>query len=156
LEVLVLAFSITPNSALLLSCALIISVIDIRQHRIPDLLLAIASFFSITLALIFDRPGILFRFLLSGGTFLAFTLFSRYIKTDFGFGDVKFISVAAFNLGLFDAWVMLTIGCILGICFALARKILKKAENIRANRIPFAPFLCLGILASLFAKPPIL
>jgi leader peptidase (prepilin peptidase) / N-methyltransferase len=152
----VLLFFPTPNSLSFLLFAILISIVDLRSYRIPDTLLAIAAFVSILLACIFDRSNVLYRFLLSGGSFLLLYLFSLVVTSGLGFGDVKFISIAAFNLGIFDAWVMLTVACLLGIGFGLLRRLIGKNDPARKNKIPFAPFLCLGILASLFANPPIL
>lgn len=146
-----LSFQPSVNSIVMLISTILLSVIDIRERRIPDSILSVVAFVSIVLALVFDRGGLLHRFILSSGAFLAMYLLSVVTKNGLGFGDVKLISVASFNLGLFDTWIMLTVACLSGIAFVSGLRIFKGKTG---TKIPFAPFLCLGAFISLFANLP--
>ncbi len=144
--------------ALSLCAGILLSAMDIRFRRIPDVILAIWALASIIIAALLFPGGILARFLCSGISFLAMALFQAWKKNGLGFGDVKFIAVAAFNLGPFHTWLMLICAALLALLYYVLFYLLYLFIGrrlgwtaLRQKRIPFAPFLSLGIFLTLFA-----
>jgi prepilin signal peptidase PulO-like enzyme (type II secretory pathway) len=131
----------------ILYCALAIpaSVIDSRTKKIPDTLTytgAIALFFFI---LIFDfsaLPNRSLAALLCVALFLALHIFSKGL----GLGDVKFIALTGLLCGV--------TGSILALCVASASALLVwavlalRGKAGASTRIPFAPFIAFGTIAS--------
>lgn len=130
----------------------LISWVDLRELRIPDVL----SFSLLGLALVRVLwEGDALRFLLGGAfAFVFFFLLHFFFPQGIGFGDVKL----ALGVGLFLGWplaplaVLLSFlfGAVVGVAFlVLGKKGLKDA-------LPFAPFLSCAAVVTLFFGDSIL
>lgn len=138
--------------AIATAIALYISVIDLREFRIPNrilipgLALTTASMFAV--AVVTDRIGDLFRAF--AGALLATAIFFTIHLLNpagLGMGDVKFATL----IGLTLAWISFPIG-LLGLAvswlaaaiFAIA-VLLVRGSN-RHQLVPFGPFMFFGLL----------
>lgn len=126
--------------------ALLIGVIDTFTYRIPDWTL-IALFICGVLSVAFFN-GDEFHLHIISGT-LSFSLFFLVykFKGGLGFGDVKYAAVLGFILGLRCALVAFTIATSAGILFILSVNVARKRD--RLEKIPYGPFLSLGLITML-------
>ena len=139
---------ITVISALLflLACiALCIAIVDISSLSIPDSLVVAFILFSI-------YPVILSSDFADHGLGLlvmaaVFGLVLVIFPGSFGFGDVKFASAIGFFSGLEYSLVVLEVALISGALFGVSYAAVKKT-GLRV-KIPFAPFLSLGLIVSM-------
>lgn len=122
-----------------------ISIIDLKTLRIPDSLLAIMmiiSLYPLIAALEWKSP--LFGLLLMGGFFLVIMLI---FPGSFGGGDLKYAMLIGLMTGLEQAFVVLEtaliVGAVTGGIYALV-----SGKGLK-SKIPFGPFLTLGLIVSL-------
>lgn len=135
---------------------MILSLIDIENMILPDVLTYALGFFGLLLALspwhfqsidlIASCAGI------GAGATLVYLLASA-IPDGMGLGDVKLAGALGAWLGPVHIWQGLLWAFVLG--GALAALLLLMGRRKRRDHIPFGPFLCLGalgmVLAPLFA-----
>lgn len=158
---------------LIFGTILLISIYDLKHFIIPDSFLAFLLGFSLlhnSLFIIHDSfPLSLFRFAVSGALlalpFLLIFLLSR--GRWLGLGDVKYIFVIGFFLGLIQGVSAVVLAFWIGAAvslFALLLKNLKShihlpmfGNNLTIkSEIPFGPFLSAGIIISLYLNADIL
>lgn len=133
---------------LIAGTAVCISVIDVRTLTIPGHLvaaLALLSIYPLVLNTLRDGPmNALAGILILGGFFFLILL---VFPGSFGGGDIKFASAmglaAGFEQSLVVLEVSLVAGALTGIVYAA---VTRKGLRIK---IPFAPFLTLGLLSSI-------
>lgn len=134
----------TLNIYLLASIALCIAIIDITSFTIPDSLV-------IAFALISAYPILLNNDIMDNifgccAFFAIFIIILLIFPGSFGGGDLKFGSAIGLLSGIEMSIVVLELslvsGAIIGILYAL-----KTRGSLRA-KIPFAPFLTLGLIIS--------
>ncbi|MCL2425328.1 MAG: A24 family peptidase [Oscillospiraceae bacterium] len=143
------------QSGLLLVFGYIIAVLDFQTKKIPNkLVLAMLGawiiivvpqlFFNIdaTIYLLIDS---LIGFVIAGGMFLLVYLISR---RGLGGGDVKFMAVAGLYLGMSGVLPAMLVGSVLAGLTGFVLILIKKIG--RKDAIPLAPFLYVGILATIF------
>jgi len=141
-------FGITPytfNLYMLASIAACISLVDIKALIVPNSLVIAFIFLSAYPVLLnYSIKDNLFGMLLLLVVFLTIILI---FPGSFGGGDVKFGAAIGLFSGLELAIVVLEIslvsGAVIGILYALIRKKTLK------TKIPFAPFLALGLIVSM-------
>lgn len=134
-------------------CLLIISVIDIYHKKIPNQILLFLIVFGIIFNSAFEI--ISWKKALSGGIFAGLILILTRIigyyilkKESLGMGDVKLGTILGFFTGLKLFLITLFIGSLSAVLLSL---LLTLFYHIRiSQKIPFAPFLCLGSILSLF------
>ena len=134
---------------LILGLAVTISLVDIRTFRIPGSLNAVLAIFALYPASMEAIHGTTWNafggMLLLGGFFLLVLLL---FPGGFGGGDIKFSAVIGLIVGFDQSIVVLETalvsGALLGIIYGL---LTKKGLRIK---IPFAPFLTLGLFVSVF------
>jgi len=130
----------------LIACiALCIAMVDISSLFIPDSLVIAFTLFSI-------YPVILSGDIADHGLGIlvmaaVFGLVLVIFPGSFGFGDVKFASAIGFFSGLEHSLVVLEVALISGALFGVAYAAVKKT-GLRV-KIPFAPFLSLGLIVSM-------
>lgn len=140
-----------------ISCLLVIAVYDMRHMEIPMIVLFVSIFFTLIFLLdtFFAIPSVflssrLFFGLLGGLVVCGFFFFLVWVSHErwMGWGDVWLGLAVGLIVGLPLVLPMLTLsfgtGAIVGL-IAIAMK--KKAMQ---SQIPFAPFLVLGTLLTLF------
>jgi len=134
------------------SISLCIAIVDYYTFIIPDSLIAAFTLFSI-------YPVFIRGEWINNAAGLAFlTVFFVVVMLifpgAFGGGDLKLFAAAGFFFGLEEAVVFLEVtlitGAAAGILWALFRK-----KGLRV-RIPFAPFIALGIIVTVFSGRHIL
>jgi leader peptidase (prepilin peptidase) / N-methyltransferase len=134
-----------PRLLIFLLAAVPITVIDIRQYRIPDVL----SLGGLGFLFAFDL--FMFPRMLVSESLLAFFafglfLFLRATTKGLGFGDVKYAALIAFFSGLPFFFAALIAAASGGIGYwILCRAVWHRTAN---TRNPFAPFLSAGALVA--------
>lgn len=132
--------------SLLSSVLIVVTMIDLKEMIIPDILVVIILVLSVLHKIINYymgvSPNLLSSFgglLLAGGLFLAIVLLSR---GGMGGGDVTLIAALGFVLGIkyiiFTIFLSFILGAIISV-FLLAAKI-----KTRKDPIPFGPFIVLA------------
>lgn len=127
-----------------LIAAVFVSYIDIKEMKIPFwfwLAPLIAALFE---ALCQGIDVFVLRTAEAILVFIALLLFRKVMQGKFGLGDVKFISATTVSLGIQGVLIELLVAALSGIAFCLF-------QRKYSSRIPFAPFIALGICASFLA-----
>lgn len=135
---------------------MVISVIDMEKLVIPDILVLIGigvgmSYAAYSGTLIESLQGICFSFVfiyLLGAA--AKTVFK---KEALGEGDIKLLVMFGANIGIEKTLIAIFGGSILGAVVGVAMILLKKMKE--DDYIPFAPFLALGAVVSIFMECPL-
>jgi Flp pilus assembly protein protease CpaA len=133
----------------------IAAVYDIREKRIPNIcvLLMLGAWAVITIPFLFYNTATALPslgssvggFVTAGALFLLVYFVSR---KGLGGGDVKFMAVAGLYLGFRSVLPAMLYGSILS---AIAGGVLLLTKRIgRKDAMPFAPFLYIGILLTIF------
>jgi len=127
--------------AIFIAFAIPVSVIDIREGRIPDALsLGCAALLALELAL-FDSPALLYG--VSGAAACAaFLALVRATTKGLGLGDVKFGLAIGLACGPVLAFFALLFASAAALAVALPLLALKKTD--RKAKLPFGPFLAFG------------
>jgi prepilin signal peptidase PulO-like enzyme (type II secretory pathway) len=133
------------NAYLLVGIALCISIVDMKALIIPDsLVLAFVVLSLYPIVLNYNIKDNLFGML---ALFLIFLVILLVFPGSFGGGDVKFGAAIGLLSGLEMSIVVLEVslvcGAIIGAAYAL------KTKKSLKTKIPFAPFLTLGLIISL-------
>lgn len=143
-----------PAFLLLGAVAVMLTYIDIRVHRLPDLLtlptLAAGALLLLASAFVAGEWGAYLR-----GWLAALALFGGYLvlamirPSDLGFGDVKLAAVLGLYLGWLG-WGTVVVGAFLGFLFgALAGiALLATRRATRRSAIPFGPYMLLGAIVA--------
>jgi len=130
---------------LLAGLALCISIVDVKTMTIPNPLIAAFGLLSLYPVVLTNSPlESLYGLLLMSGFFITVLLI---FPGSFGGGDVKFAAAIGLFLGLELAVVALEAslisGAIVGIVYAV-----KTGKGLR-SRIPFGPFLFIGMMTAI-------
>ena len=133
-----------------------IIIIDLEHYIIPDSLQLAVLFAAIIWSIYYEYSIFYILFNLSLGFLSSFLLayFFKKIrkKEGLGFGDVKFIAIAAIFVGVHNLALFYLISGIIGVLHGLLwQKIMKKEIFPFAPSLVFSLFLCL-IIPSIFAK----
>lgn len=136
------------NASLLL-IAVPVSVIDIRERRVPDLLSLGGTAVVLALGAIMRPEGFVGQ-LIGAATGLALFSGVRFLsKGKLGWGDVKFSALIGAALGPAAWFWAVTFASVVGL--AVAGLLLSLGRIDSRARIPFAPFLAAGSLFSAVA-----
>lgn len=128
----------------ILLLSLPISIIDIKEHRIPDIITLPGILLAFLWRLYFWEESITESLFLLLTGFLPFYSIHFFSRGKLGLGDVKLSTLLALILG-FEKWfLMVFFSSFAAVVFALAGLKLGKLE--RNSRIPFGPFLCGGAI----------
>jgi len=123
-----------------------VSRVDILYKRIPDSYIILPLLFALI-----ELAGLGSRILISRIFLLvlvlcALLLFRRFADGAFGLGDVKLISASSVSFGLWGTWLILFGGSLVAIAYIII-------SGKRNARIPFAPFIAVGmVIAIVFDK----
>jgi len=163
-QFIIFNFQLISNFLILISIfatILLISIYDLKHFIIPDSFLIYFFIFSF-LYIILNTNSIIHSFISGLVLALPFLLIFLISKgTWFGFGDVKYILVLGFFLGLTQGLSAVILSFWIGATFALLALSLKKLiphinlpllkNNFTIkSEIPFGPFLSLGIIISFY------
>lgn len=151
--VLVLLFwrlGFTPTFGIRAALALffvMIAVIDLQEHRIPNLL--VLPFGGLVLASALFQPELLARMLLGGVfAFAPFALAAILKPSQLGGGDIKLATVMGLLFGFPNIIWVLLLTVFSGGAVALYLYFSRRG-NLKMQ-IAYGPFLCLGALLGLF------
>lgn len=127
--------------ALLIAAA----IIDIKEHRIPDILVFFGAAAGLAFSLFDFRRGLWGGFI--GGITAGLVLLLIYYiaKGGLGMGDVKLFGCVGIYLGFPDTVSAMLIASILSGLFSLVLICVKRVN--RKLELPFAPFILIGVLA---------
>ncbi len=127
----------------------ILSILDIRRHALPDRLLVLGTAGAVVRWLILrDIDGWLF---LSGGLFGAlFFLVSKGTREQFGYGDSFGILILGLMTGFWQALWALAAAFFLLLLAVIPLLVVKKMS--RKASLPFFPFLTGGYLILLVSE----
>lgn len=126
---------------------IVITMIDIDTLEIPNGLLIILAVPAIISVFLFPETDIISRAIGFFAISLPIALIILIKPEAFGFGDVKLLAVTGFMLGwqgvLLAMFIAVITGSVYGV-YLLARK------ATRGQTIAFGPFICGGVLISMF------
>jgi leader peptidase (prepilin peptidase)/N-methyltransferase len=129
----------------------VVTVSDLRERLVPDAALAAGLAVAIAVSLLSDPAGTPGR-LLAGAAAGGFLLAAAWIRPDgMGLGDVKLAGVLGVYLGGAVAAAVL-VAFAAGSAAGLVL-LVRHGLSARSRTIPFAPFLALGALVALAARP---
>ncbi len=138
--------------ALLAAVLVCISLVDLRERRIPNMLNLLLAISGLAQHLVTEPSfrTILWAFgnaaltaLVFGGTTWIIQRFDRNAK--FGMGDLKFLIAASFWVGFADSIVVMFGASLLAILFTLA---LAPWQGLRLRELrPFGPMLSLSLFS---------
>jgi leader peptidase (prepilin peptidase)/N-methyltransferase len=143
-----------PRLLVFYAFAAAISLVDMREMRIPDSLLLGLALFLLFFDLYTGAGFIEALKTVARGGFGAAAVFCFFyalyrIQGGIGFGDVKYIAVISYAVG-----IELIIPAVVLACAAAL--VLFLVPGFAGRRIPFAPFLSAGgIAASVLSKTPL-
>jgi leader peptidase (prepilin peptidase)/N-methyltransferase len=128
-----------------------ISICDIREFRIPDLLSLGGLVVLSALKLIFRQSPLDLIALQCALGFGSFWLVNRLSGGRLGLGDAKYSALIAVAVGILPWFVALLAASVTGLIYAAIMVLFFNGN--RRSRIPFAPFLTLGAALSVVAGP---
>lgn len=126
------------------------ALIDLRERRIPDVLLVFGLLLALWRTSGQEAPRLLGDLLAGGLGFAVFWCVWYFSRGKMGLADAKFASVVGAFSGVAGLCAAVFVAASLGLLFALAL-IAIDPRNARA-RIPFAPFLSAGGAAAMAAR----
>jgi leader peptidase (prepilin peptidase) / N-methyltransferase len=139
-----------------------LAYVDLREHRLPDVLTAVALaggavFLGLAAVATGDWIGYGRAWLIAGVMFAAFLGLAMLRPADLGLGDVKLAGVLGLMLGWLG-WGEAVLGAFLGFLFGgLTGVLLLLAGRAgRRTAIPFGPFMLLGALVAVAAGGAVL
>ncbi|EID85187.1 Type IV leader peptidase family protein [Treponema sp. JC4] len=137
-------------SLIFITCA-ILSFQDIRYKKISVPVLAAAYILQLII-LCFASIELLIPHLINSAAFFLFYLFqSRFLKGKLGFGDILLAAFSGLSITNWEfLWVALIIPPISALIFALFFYIYN--HKIAGVRIPFIPFMSLGLILTLLLE----
>ena len=134
-----------------------LAVVDYKERIIPNKILAVLFLIWLLITAIFifkDIQMALYKIFTAavGGAFAFFAFGITYIvsKKMLGAGDVKLAVIMGIYLGAERIFGAVLYGAVLSALFSIIGLISKKLT--KADNIPFAPFLFIGALITLFVK----
>jgi prepilin signal peptidase PulO-like enzyme (type II secretory pathway) len=131
--------------------AFIVTVWDLRERRIPDMVVfpALAAF--VCYWIVVDINAILFQTVSACVGFAVFLAIRLGSGGSLGWGDVKLSGLMGLSLGL-PGWVIAVLAAsFAGLTVMLVLMRLSRAD--RNTKVPFGPFLALGMVAAALALP---
>ncbi len=137
---------------LIFAVILLISLYDLKHFIIPDTFLLALLALSVLYLLVLDTQFSILNHigasLILPLPFLCLFLISK--GRLFGLGDIKYIAVFGFLLGMAGGLSAVILGFWTGALYALLALFVFKKNLTMKSEIPFGPFLSLGIILSLY------
>lgn len=123
------------------------SVLDIKNRRLPVWMLAAGGFFAVVFQVCWKGAPLIL--VVSGGIVgMIFLAVSKVTKEAFGYGDSVLIGVLGIYLGFWNLLNLLAMAFLLSAVAAIWA--LAKQKFTRKTVLPFVPFLGTGYLLMLF------
>lgn len=142
--------------AVVASCLLLLSVIDIGHMIIPDrtIVIILAAGIMLTILRLPEDLKVLSRIIGFFVVSIPFYIIALLKSDGMGGGDIKLMAVSGFLLGWKGILIALVLGSCSGAVYGVSVLIRRKKK--RNDQVPFGPFLSAGILVSLLFGTEIL
>ncbi|WP_022928644.1 prepilin peptidase [Patulibacter americanus] len=152
---LALALDVEVVLGVVLVAALVpITVVDLRERRIPNAVTLPAAVAAIGVGTLLDPAGEPGR-LASGAGAALFLLVPALVRPDgMGMGDVKLAGVLGLCLGP-PAAVAMLVALLTGVLAGVVLAVRAGVGRARRATIPFGPYLALGGVVALLAGQPV-
>lgn len=138
----------------LLVILVLIGVADAKEKRIPNRLLLV-MLAGVAFACLLQGQLRFWDRLLGSLFVCGILLFICFLKAGaFGAGDVKLLAISGLYLGMGQNLMALVIGVLLAGIFCVTGILMKRID--RESEIPFGPFLCAGIVLSMYCGEALL
>jgi leader peptidase (prepilin peptidase)/N-methyltransferase len=132
------------------STALMLSRIDLREHRLPNSLVAISylgGILGFALIALFQSDPWILGLSIAGSLVASLAYLAVHLLGGMGMGDVKYAAVVGLYLGSLG-WTYLYVGSLISFACA-ALWALPLMFSGRENRnVPFGPFMAMGVFVS--------
>ena len=129
--------------------SIIITIIDIKIYRIPDVLLVLLLVFLISSDFLKGYSFVLNGLLSAAIVFIIFFAIFYFIGS-MGFGDVKYAAVLSYGLGLKSMYIAVVTAAISGLLLFFVGYLFWGWN--RKTKLPFAPLLSIGVIFSIILK----
>jgi leader peptidase (prepilin peptidase)/N-methyltransferase len=146
-----------PAYLLVAALGVALAWVDLREHRLPDMLTALALtggglFLGLAAVATGDWVGYGRAWLVAGVMFAAYLGLAMLRPADLGLGDVKLAGVVGLMLGWLG-WGEAVLGTFLGFLFGgvVGIFLLLAGRAGRRTALPFGPFMLLGALVAIAA-----
>lgn len=124
-------------------------ITDIKYFRIPDVYTFIGTPILLLYTILFYKENLYSSVIGSLLAFIIFFLVRFFTKKGIGLGDIKFSILCGFYCGFPDIFISFLVSSFTGILFFIF--IFLKNKVINKNiKIPFAPFMVIGVLTGRF------
>jgi len=131
---------------MLFSGGIIITAIDLQMMMIPDFAVVMTAIGGILWAIV--NGQVLLSLISAAIGFSVFLIIHLVSKQGMGFGDVEYFAALALYLVPFSIVWAILIASVAAIVFSLPMLVTRKAN--RKTRVPFGPFLALGVSIAIF------
>ena len=146
-----------PAYLLVAALGVALAWVDLREHRLPDMLTALALtggglFLGLAAGATGNWVGYGRAWLVAGVMFAAFLGLAMLRPADLGLGDVKLAGVVGLMMGWLG-WGEAVLGTFLGFLFGgvVGIFLLLAGRAGRRTALPFGPFMLLGALVAIAA-----
>ncbi|HOE57360.1 MAG TPA: A24 family peptidase [Bacillota bacterium] len=120
------------------------SIVDIREHRIPDKLVLTGAIAGLILSSAGPPGGLLNSFVGGTSAVIIFLLIYCITRGGIGFGDVKLFGCTGVYLGLENVVSVMLIATVLSGLYGIVLICINR-DN-KGRELPFAPFILIGTL----------
>lgn len=130
--------------------ALMLSRIDFREHRLPNLLVVVSYLGGILgfvlVAITHGDPRILGT-AIAGSLVASLAYLAIHLLGGMGMGDVKYAAVVGLYLGSLG-WTYIYVGSLISFACAALWVMPLMFSSRESRNVPFGPFMALGVLVS--------
>ena len=135
-----------------LSLLTMVSYIDIRKKRIPDLFSIVIIMLGVIEWGFGVHPAFFSRL---AGMFIGISLLSIisfFYPGAFGGGDIKLLAAGGFYLGVKKVWIAFVLSILISGAYCIIRMGMIKTGKIKKERkeISVGPFLCIGFMSAIW------
>jgi len=152
--------AVLPAYAVLAAVSVVLVVVDVEHHRLPNRVLypaavAAAVLLAVAAATRHDWSALLRAVEATGAVYVVFLVLALISPRSLGMGDVRLAALLGAYLG-FRSWPLVYLGLLAGFVVAavVAVVLLAARRATRTTALPFGPALILGTLLVLAATHP--
>ena len=132
-----------------------LTLIDLAEHRLPDVLVYPAGVAAVVLGSALDPGGELERVIAGAAAGGCFLLIALAYRGGMGLGDVKLVGVLGLFLGR-EVPVAILAALLSGVSVGVAIMARKGIAEGRTTAVPFGPFLAFGAVVAILIGPELL
>ena len=135
----------------LMSCLILISLIDYKTQIIPDGLVGVIAVGGVLYNLLYAPQGVVDMLFGAAVGFAVMLLIFVISRGGMGGGDVKLSAAVGLWLGVEGTLLFLLLAFIMGGVISLL--LLVSGVKSKSDAIPFGPFLCLAAFVTVLYQP---